>query len=90
MIKISDALKNILSNPDDLSALPQLAEQVAALEEAEANYQNRISQLQEVNRKYLQMIPLPNDSQKTIDPPKPNWQDESKAFLNGLLAPKGE
>ena len=90
MIKISDALKNILSNPDDLSALPQLAEQVAALEEAEANYQNRISQLQEVNRKYLQMIPLPNDPEKPLDPPKPNWQDESKAFLNGLLAPKGE
>lgn len=89
-MKLSEALKNLLNNPDDLSALPELAAKVEALEEAETNYQNRISQLQEVNRKYLQMIPLPDDPNKKIDPPAPNWQDQSKEFLNGLLAPKGE
>lgn len=89
MSKLSEALKNLIANPDDLSALPELAAKVEALEEAESNYQSRISQLQEVNRKYLQMIPLPEDPNKKVDPQK-NWQDESKQFLNGLLAPKGE
>ena len=90
MSKLSEALKNLISNPDDLSTLPELVAKVEALEEAESNYQNRISQLQEVNRKYLQMIPLPDDPNKKVEPPVTNWQDESKQFLNGLLAPKGE
>lgn len=70
-MKISEALRQLISNPDDLSTLPQLVAQVETLENAETDYQERITKLQEINRNYLAQIPIPN-----ADPHSQNKQDE--------------
>lgn len=68
LTKVSDALKQLIDNPEDLSTLPQLVEQVAQMEEQEADYQNRISTLQDINRSYLQQIPIPNKDEPKEEP----------------------
>lgn len=88
-MKLSEALKAIIANPDDLSQLPSLVEKVAELEKSEEGYQSRIANLQEVNRKYLNLIPI--EGKEPEKAPEPiDYRAEAKAFLNDLLGPKGE
>ena len=42
MSALTDALQAIAANPDDLTQLPHLIAQVAAIEEKEFEYQTRI------------------------------------------------
>lgn len=72
-MKISEALKRLIENPDDLSTLPQLVAQVEQMENTEVDYQERITKLQEINRNYLAQIPIPN-----ADPTKQGGQEEEK------------
>ena len=57
MSALTDALQAIAANPDDLTQLPHLIAQVAAIEEKEFEYQTRIKTLQDTNFAYLQQIP---------------------------------
>ena len=58
MSALTDALQAIAANPDDLTQLPHLIAQVAAIEEKEFEYQTRIKKLQDTNFAYLQQIPM--------------------------------
>ena len=88
-MKLSEALTALIANPDDLSQLPSLVEKVAELEKSEEVYQSRIANLQEVNRKYLNLIPI--EGKEPEKKPEPiDYRAEAKAFLSGLLGPKGE
>ncbi len=58
MSALTDALQAIAANPDDLTQLPHLIAQVAAIEDKEFEYQTRIKTLQDTNFAYLQQIPM--------------------------------
>lgn len=72
-MKLSEALRALIDNPDDLSTLPQLVAQVEQLEASEEGYQERIAKLQEINKSYLAQIPIPD-----ADPHKKNTKEEDK------------
>ena len=57
-MSLADALKELQENPDDMTQLPQIIEQVATLEGEIGSYQERISNLQQINKEYLGMIPV--------------------------------
>lgn len=61
MAKLSKALKKLIENPDDLTKLPQIIEQVSNLESEIDSYQERIVQMRELNKKYLAMVPITDD-----------------------------
>ena len=61
MAKLSKALKKLIENPDDLTGLPQIIEQVSNLEQEIDSYQERIVQMRELNKKYLAMVPITDD-----------------------------
>ena len=65
-MNLSNALKAIIENPEDLTALPQLVEQVAQLESDMDVYHQKIVDMRELNRKYLSMIPITGE-----EPPEP-------------------
>ena len=88
-MKPSELLKKLLENPDDLTELPGLIDKVSEIEKNEENYQSRIANLQEVNRKYLQMIPMEGKEPPKEDKPV-DYRQDSKAYLEGLMNPKGE
>lgn len=88
-MKPSELLKKLMENPDDLTELPALIQQVAEIEKNEEGYQSRIANLQEVNRKYLQMIPM-EGKEPQKDPAPVDYRKDSQAYLEGLMNPKGE
>ena len=55
---IVKALKEILENPDDLSGLPAIIEQMAVVQKELDDTQEKVGKLHELNRKYLGMIPI--------------------------------
>ena len=57
-MSLSDALKKIISDPEDLTQLPTIIEKVAQLEASELQYQERISKLQNLNKEFLAQIPI--------------------------------
>lgn len=65
-MSLANVLKAIIENPEDLTALPQLVEQVAQLESDIDVYHQKIVDMRELNRKYLSMIPLTGE-----EPPEP-------------------
>lgn len=85
-MRLSEALQALLNNPDDLTTLPQLVAQAQELENAEADYQTRISTLQEINRKYLAQIPIPNQEPNQDETPEeePTFED-AKSYLESVL-----
>lgn len=85
MGRIADALRALIDNSDDLSSLPQLVAQVETLEGAEADYQQRISDLQEINRKYLAQIPIPGQVEEEEEEETEPTLDDAKAYLEEVL-----
>lgn len=65
MSALTDALRAIAANPDDLTNLPHLISQIDVMEARETDYQTRIKSLQDTNYAYLQQIPMAgNEPQK--------------------------
>lgn len=57
-MSLSARLKKIIENPEDLSDLPKLVEDVAKIETQLTEAEAKIGSLHELNRKYLGMIPI--------------------------------
>ena len=66
-MSLSDALKKIIADPEDLTQLPTIIEQVAQLEASELEYQSRISKLQNLNKEFLAQIPIAGEDTNTED-----------------------
>jgi TolA-binding protein len=85
MTKLSDQIKALMDNPDDLSILAELHTQALEVEKQEAEYQLRIDNLQSSNRNLLKMIPQPQEPQ-TQEPQvekineAPTLEDGAKAL----------
>lgn len=91
-MSLADELKKLIDNPDDLSTLPTLIEQVAAFEksasENETNYQTRIKNLQDANRSYLSQIPMAQEEPKTPEQTLPTFEDAKAHIINVLTGGK--
>ena len=86
MSAITDALRAIIANPDDLSQLPQLIAQVDAIEAKEFDYQTRIKSLQDANYAYLQQIPIKgNEPPKQPEPPAEVTLNDARDTIISLM-----
>ena len=81
-MSLSEALKAIIADPEDLTQLPTIIEQVAQLEASELQYQERISKLQNLNKEFLAQIPIAGEDTKSDDQQEedPTLED-AKAYL---------
>lgn len=81
-MSLSEALKKIIADPEDLTQLPTIIEKVAQLEASELQYQERISKLQNLNKEFLAQIPIAGEDTKTEDQQdeEPTIED-AKAYL---------
>lgn len=81
-MSLSEALKKIIADPEDLTQLPTIIERVAQLEASELQYQERISKLQNLNKEFLAQIPIAGEDTKTEDQQdeEPTIED-AKAYL---------
>ena len=75
-MSLSDALKAIIADPEDLTQLPTIIEKVAQLEASELQYQERISKLQNLNKEFLAQIPIAGEDKQHED------QQEEDPTLN--------
>ena len=81
-MSLSEALKKIIDDPEDLTQLPTIIEKVAQLEASELQYQERISKLQNLNKEFLAQIPIAGEDTKVEDQQEedPTLED-AKAYL---------
>lgn len=87
-MSLVSALKALQENPDDMTQLPQIIEQVATLEGEIGSYQERISNLQQINKEYLGMIPVETnvteEVEKDVEPEEPTFKDAQEQLMKVL------
>lgn len=85
-MKLSEVIKALIENPEDLSTLPQAAELAQNLELELQTQAEQIGTLQENYRKVLKMVPIPNNDPAPEEPPAPEYnpEDAVKEILEGL------
>lgn len=81
-MSLSEALKKIIADPEDLTQLPTIIERVAQLEASELEYQERINKLQNLNKEFLAQIPIAGEDTKMEEQQEeePTIED-AKAYL---------
>lgn len=88
-MRLSELLQQLISNPDDLSTLPQLVAMAEKYESSEGQYLERIAKLQEINKSYLAQIPIPGQEEdkeeKTEEEPT---LEDAKSYLVEALGGK--
>ena len=82
---IVKALQAIIDNPEDLSQLPQIIEAVTGLLNERDSLEENVGRLQEINRKYLSMIPIKDETEEVeeVEEELPTLDDAIKAILEG-------
>lgn len=89
--KLSEQIKALMDNPDDLSLLPTLHAKALEVEAQEGEYQVRIDKLQMTNRNLLQSIPTPGEPPKPVEPETPDFSLQSSVeAMKNILNLKGE
>lgn len=91
-MKLSDLLKAIKDNPDDLSKLPDIIAGVEKIEGDIDGYQERITKLQGVNQSLLSQIPIPgetNAQEETEEEKEPTLEDAKTQIITALHGEEG-
>lgn len=85
-MSLADKLKVFIENPEDLSTLPSIIDEVRNFEqqasENESNYQMRIDKLQAANRNYLAQIPMEQQEPESPESQLPTEQDAIAHLLS--------
>lgn len=81
MTTVSEALRKLIDRPDDLSELPKIIEQVETMEGDTYAYQERIKNLQDINKAYLAQIPLSDGKPKEPEPEPELTLEDATAVL---------
>ena len=84
-MSLSDALKAIIADPEDLTQLPAIIEQVAQLEASELQYQERISKLQNLNKEFLAQIPIAGENKAEPQEEEDPTLDDARDYLINTL-----
>ena len=71
-MSITELLKKMLDNPDDLTDLPGVIEQVANLETEHQEALDKVGEMHELNRKYLSMIPIADSLEPEQEEQRPD------------------
>lgn len=90
-MSIAKLLREIQNNPDDLSQLPLIIAKAEKMEQAETDYQERITKLQDINRSYLAQIPIPDDKptgEDQTEEDEPTIEEASQLIINSLMEGK--
>lgn len=92
MATLAQALKQLIDNPDDLTALPGIIEQVSTLENDVDTYQSKIVEMRDLNKKYLSMVPITNEDPTDTTPVEepPATLNDARSYLVDSLTNKGE
>lgn len=80
-MSLSEALKAIIADPEDLTQLPSIIEKVAELEASELQYQERISKLQNLNKEFLAQIPIAGEDKPEPQEEEDPTLEDAKAYL---------
>lgn len=82
---IVKALQAMIDNPEDLSQLPQVIETVTGLIGERDSLEENVGRLQEINRKYLSMIPIKDETEEVeeVEEEVPTLDDAITAILEG-------
>lgn len=67
---ITEILQKMIDNPEDLTELPGVIERIRELEENYSASEEKIGELHTINRKYLSMIPIKDETKKEEEEPK--------------------
>lgn len=57
-MNLSEAIRKLIADPEDLTNLPAILAQAEQMETGEADYQDRIVKLQKLNKEYFNQIPV--------------------------------
>ena len=57
-MNLSEAIRQLIADPEDLTNLPAILAQAEQMETGEADYQERIVKLQKLNKEYFNQIPV--------------------------------
>lgn len=57
-MNLSEAIRKLIADPEDLTNLPAILAQAEQMETGEADYQERIVKLQKLNKEYFNQIPV--------------------------------
>ena len=80
-MSLSEALKAIIADPEDLTQLPTIIEKVAQLEASELQYQERISKLQNLNKEFLAQIPIAGEDKAEPQEEEDPTLEDAKQYL---------
>ena len=84
MDEILNFLTQLKDNPDDLSALPQAIEKATAIKKELEDAYDKIGRLQELNKKYLSMIPIKDETEpEPKEEPDINLDDVINSIIKG-------
>ncbi len=85
-MKLAELLQKIVDDPEDLTELPGIIEKVSALEEDYSIAESKIGKLHELNRKYLKMIPINDETEPEEKKPEPVTTEQAvKAIMKGAM-----
>lgn len=77
-------LTQLKDNPEDLSALPQAIEKAQVLKKELEDAYDKIGRLQELNKKYLSMIPITDETEpKPKEEPDVSLDDVINSIIKG-------
>ena len=86
MSTLRERLQALIDNPDDLSTLPEIINEVGQLETELDDANEKIGKLHELNRKYLGMIPINDGTEKKEEEEKPvTVEDAVKEIMKGVI-----
>lgn len=84
MDEILNFLSQLRDNPDDLTALPQAIERATSIKKELEDAYDKIGRLQELNKKYLSMIPIKDETEPEVEvEPEVNLDDVIKSIIKG-------
>lgn len=86
MSTLRERLQALIDNPDDLSTLPEIISEVGQLETELEEANEKIGKLHELNRKYLAMIPISDETEKKEEEEKPvTVEDAVKEIMKEVI-----
>lgn len=86
MATLRERLQALIDNPDDLSTLPEIISEVEQLETELDEANEKIGKLHELNRKYLAMIPISDETEKKEEEEKPvTVEDAVKEIMKEVI-----
>lgn len=86
MEDIIKQLQSVIDDPEDLSSLPGIVEKVQAVGVELEQANEKIGKLHGLNRKYLSMIPIADDTEKEeIEQKKTTVDDAVNEIMKGVI-----